>query len=59
MIFMDLYGMFWALKISFVCFFFCFLFFWLRNSPVTPGRNLLSEGLECSHEESRRNVLLE
>ena len=29
--------MFWDLKI---------LFFSWRNSPVTPGRNLLSEGLE-------------
>ena len=48
--FMDLWGMFWALKI---------LFFSWWNSPVTPGRNLLSEGLECDHNESRRNVLLE
>ena len=50
MIFVDLCGMFWTLKI---------LFFSLWNSPVTPGRNLLSEGLEHGHEESRRNVLLE
>ena len=42
--------MFWALKI---------LFFSWWNSPVTPGRNLLSEGLERDHKESRRNVLLE
>ena len=42
--------MFLALKIL--------LFSWW-NSPVTPGRNLLSEGLERSHKESRRNVLLE
>ena len=51
MIFMGLCGMFWALKILF--------FFWLCNSPLTPGRKLLSEGLECGHEESRQNVLLE
>ena len=50
MIFMDLWGMFWALKI---------LFFSLWNSSVTPGRNLLSEGLGCGHKESRQNVLLE
>ena len=50
MIFVDLCGIFWALKI---------LFFSLWNSPVTPGKNLLSEELECVHEESRRNVLLE
>ena len=50
MIFVDLCRMFWALKI---------LGFSLWNSQVTPGRNLLSEGLECGHEESRRNVLLE
>ena len=43
-------GMLWALKI---------LCFSLWNSPVTPGRNLLSKELECGHEESRRNVLLE
>ena len=48
--FCSLCGMFWALKI---------LCFSLWNSPVTPGRNLLSEELECGHEESRRNVLLE
>ena len=42
--------MFWALKILFFC---------LWNSPVTPGRNLLSEGLGCGHKESRQNVLLE
>ena len=29
------------------------------NSPVTPGRNLLSEGLGQGHKESRLNVLLE
>ena len=50
MVFMDLWGIFWALKI---------LFFSLWSSPVTPGRNLLSEGLRCGHKESRRNVLLE
>ena len=33
MIFVDFCGMLWALKI---------LCFSLRNSPVTPGRNLLS-----------------
>ena len=31
----------------------------LWNSPVTPGRYLLSEELECGHEEFRQNVLLE
>ena len=36
--------MFWALKI---------LFFSLWNSPVIPGRNLLSEGLGRGHKESR------
>ena len=46
----DFCGMLWALKI---------LCFSLWNSPVTPGRNLLSKELECGHEESRRNVLLE
>ena len=50
MIFVDLCGMFWALKI---------LRFSLLNSPVTPGWKLLSEGLECGYEESRRNLLLE
>ena len=50
MIFVDFCGMLWALKI---------LCFSLWNSPVTPGRNLLSKELECGHEESRRNVLLE
>ena len=50
MIFVDLSGMFWALKI---------LCYSLWNSPVTPGSNLLSEELECGHEESRQNVLLE
>ena len=49
-IFMDLWGMFCALNI---------LFFSSWNSPITPGRNLLSEGLERGHKESRRNVLLE
>ena len=48
--FFSLWGMLWALKI---------LCFSLWNSPVTPGRNLLSKELECGHEESRRNVLLE
>ena len=50
MIFGDFWGMLWALKI---------LCFSLWNSPVTPGRNLLSKELECGHEESRWNVLLE
>ena len=50
MIFVDFCGMLWALKI---------LCFSLWNSPFTPGRNLLSKELECGHEESRRNVLLE
>ena len=50
MIFVDLWGIFWALKI---------LFFSRWNSPVTPGRNLLREGLERGHKESRRNLLLE
>ena len=50
MIFVDLCVMLWALKI---------LCFSLWNSPVAPDRNLLSEELECGHEESRRNVLLE
>ena len=35
------------------------LCFSLWNSSVTPGRNMLSEELECGHEESWRNVLLE
>ena len=48
--FMDSWGMFWALMI---------LYFSWWISPVTPGRNLLSEGLERGHKESRRNVLLE
>ena len=48
-IFVDLWGMFRALKI---------LFFSWWNSTVTPGRNLLSEGLEGGHKKSRRNVLL-
>ena len=34
-----------------------FLALW--NSPVNPGRNLLSEELGHGHKESRRNVLLE
>ena len=34
------------------------VFSWL-NSPVTPGRNLLSEGLGRGHKVSRRNILLE
>ena len=50
MIFVDFCGMLWALKI---------LCFSLWNSPVTPGRNLLSKELKCGHEESRLNVLLE
>ena len=50
MIFVGLCGMFWAMKI---------LCFSLWNSPVTPGRNQLSGELECGHEESRQNVLLE
>ena len=50
MIFVGLCGKLWALKI---------LCFSLWNSPVTTGRDLLSEELECGHEESRRNVLLE
>ena len=50
MIFMDLWGMFWALNI---------LFFSLWNSPVTPGRNLLSEGMGRGHKEFRQNLLLE
>ena len=47
MIFMDFWGLFWALKI---------LFFSLWNSP---GRNLLSEGLGRGHKESQWNILLE
>ena len=47
--FCSLWGMLWALKV---------LCFSLWNSPVIPGRKLLSEELECGHEESRRNVLL-
>ena len=44
MIFVDLRGMFWALKIL--------VFSWW-NSPVTPGRKQLSEALERGHKESR------
>ena len=36
-----------------------YCFFSLWNSPVTLGRNLLSEGLGCGHKEYRWNVLLE
>ena len=36
---------------------YCFFLVW--NSPVTPGRNLWSEGLEHGYQESRWNVLLE
>ena len=50
MVLVDLCGMLLALKI---------LSYSLWNTPVTSGRNLLSEELECGHEESRRNVLLE
>ena len=50
----------WYLRIYEECFgpwrYYLFLAW---NSPATPGRNLLNEGLKRGHKESRQNILLE